>query len=62
MDTVGFPTMAQLGEQAAAVVQSCRALSQIEDPAIHNLLEPVRTEITKLVLMASLLAERARFA
>jgi len=57
-----FPTLADLHSQADAVVETCRTLNQIQDPAIHEILEPLRTEITKLVLMASLLAERARFA
>jgi len=56
----GGPTTADLDRQATAVVGACRTVGALQDPALNQALEPLWTEITKLVLMIGVMHSREK--
>lgn len=50
----GLPTLADIVEQNHRVLRACKNLQYISDRDVLDILEPIRTEMTKLSLMIEL--------
>jgi hypothetical protein len=54
-----WPTLADVARQNHAVLAACGGLQLLQDDEALAILEPLRTELTKLSLMIEMVAMRA---